>query len=111
MADDTQNVPQWFSNFAVKNAEEHGLLAARIEASYGELSTRIETTKGELSARIEATRNDLREEIAANREEIAATRGEIARAETRSTRWTAGIVLGGITVGVGVLSTIIILVN
>ena len=100
MADETQNVPQWFSDFAVKNAEEHGLLAARIEASNGDLSTRIETSYGQL-----------REEIAVNRTEIAATRGEIARAETRSTRWTAGIVLGGITVGVGVLSTIIILVN
>ena len=75
MVDEAQNVPRWFSEFAVKNADEHGLLAARIEASYGEL------------------------------------REEIARAESRSTRWTAGIVLGAITVGVGVLSTIIILVN
>ena len=89
MPDDTQNVPQWFSDFAVKNADEHGQLAARIEASSGQL----------------------REEIAVNRTEIAANRTEIARAETRSTRWTAGLVIGGITVGVSVLTTIIILVN
>ena len=64
MPQDTQNVPQWFSDFAVKNADEHGVLAEKIQAS-----------------------------------------------ENSMIRWTAGLILGGLTVAVSVLSTIIILVN
>ena len=36
---------------------------------------------------------------------------EIAAAETRTTRWTAVLVLGGLTVAVSVLSAITILVD
>ena len=65
MTQETHNVPQWFSDFAVKqNAVEHGSLAT-----------------------------------------------EIAKAETRLTRWTAVLVIGGLTVAVSVLTTVILLVN
>ena len=67
MAGDPGNIPKWFNDFAVKNADEHGLLA----------------------------------------EKIANLGTESARAETRLTRWTAGIVLGGLTVAVTV--TIVVL--
>ena len=78
MQDDAKNVPQWFSDFAVKNADEHGLLAARIEES----NARIEAVSGRLAL-------------------------EIARAETRTTRWF----VAALAVAVTVLSTITILVN
>ena len=58
------DVPKYFSDFAVKNADEHGNLAT-----------------------------------------------EIAKAETRLTRWTAVLVIGGLTVAVSVLTTIILLAN
>ena len=64
MAQETGSVPQWFADFAVKNADEHGALAEKIQVS-----------------------------------------------ENRMIRWTAGLILGGLTVAVSVLSTIIILVN
>ena len=89
MPDETRNVPQWFSDFAVKNADEHGQLATKIEASNGQLSAKIE----ESNARMEASYGRL------------AT--EIARAETRTTRWF----IAALAVAVSVLATIIILVN
>ena len=85
MPDDTQNVPQWFSDFAVKNADEHGQLAARIEAATGELSARMEASFGRLAT-------------------------EIARAETRSTRWMIGVVIGSVAIGVSVLTVAMTLI-
>ena len=67
MAQETGNVPQWFSDFAVKNADEHGTLAKSIADTRGELAT------------------------------------EIAKAETRLTRWTALLVIGGLTIAVAVI--------
>ena len=86
MPQDTQNVPQWFSDFAVKNADEHGVLAKSISETKGDLSNSIADTRGDLAT-------------------------EIAKAETRLTRWTALLVIGGLTVAVSILTTIIILVN
>ena len=89
MPDETPNVPQWFTNFAVKNAEEHGLLAARIEASHGDLAAKIAAS----NARIDAA--------------VGRLEAEIARAETRSTRWT----IAALAVGFTVMSALIILVD
>ncbi len=86
MAQETGSVPQWFADFAVKNADEHGALAKSIADTRGELSKSIAETKGDLAT-------------------------ELARSENRMIRWTAGLIFGGLAVAVGVLSTIIILVN
>ena len=52
-----QNIPKWFADFAVKNANEHGVLAQ-----------------------------------------------EIAKAEARTARWTAGAVATGVTIMLGALT-------
>ena len=78
MAEETGSVPQWFADFAVKNADEHGALAKSIADTRGELSKSIADTRGELAT-------------------------EIAKAETRLTRWTALLVIGGLTIAVAVI--------
>ena len=88
-AQDTQNVPRWFSDFAVKNADEHGQLAAKIEAVRGELRQEMATSRGEL------------------REEMSTLRGDFARAETRTTRWF----IAALAVAVSILATITIIVG
>ena len=85
-AQDTQNVPRWFSDFAVKNADEHGQLAAKIEAVRGELRQEMATSRGEL------------------REEMSTLRGDFARAETRMTRWFIAALAVGLTIAVTVLT-------
>ena len=65
------DVPRHFADFVKQNADEHGQLAARIEASHGRLTT------------------------------------EIAKAETRTTRWF----IAALAVGVSILATIILIVN
>ena len=81
MTQDTQNVPHWFADFAVKNADEHAALAKEI----ANVALKSAEAYGELKS-------------------------EIARAETRTTRWTAGavatgvlIILGALTVAVAVI--------
>ena len=71
MTQETQNAPQWFTDFMV----EFGKFREQNQREHGELA------------------------------------GDIARAETRATRWAAGLLFGGLTLGVGVLSAIIILVD
>ena len=46
MKDD--NVPKWFSDFAVQNQKEHGELAEKIASVNGDLSRDIEKSKGDL---------------------------------------------------------------
>ena len=46
MKDD--NVPKWFSDFAVQNQKEHGELAEKIASINGDLSKDIEKSKGDL---------------------------------------------------------------
>ena len=46
-----------------------------------------------------------------NQREHGELAAEIARAESRSSRWTAGLILGSVTVAVSVLSAVIILVD
>ena len=58
------NVPKWFADFVVKNADEHAALA----------------------------------------KEIANNANEIARAETRTTRWMAILFLGGLTITLSALT-------
>ena len=115
MAEETGSVPQWFADFAVKNADEHGALANSISETKGELSKSIAdfTVKnadehGALAKSIAETKGTLSHSIAETKGDLAT---ELARSENRMIRWTAGLIFGGLAVAVGVLSTIIILVN
>ena len=89
MADETQNVPRYFADFVKQNADEHGRLAAEIAA-----------TRGDLTAKIEGSISQLRQEIATNRIEIA-------RAETRSTRWMIGTIIGATTLIITAMTIIV----
>ncbi len=82
MVREAEGVPQWFTDFAVKNADEHGELARQNAETRGSLAAELAETRGSLAA-------------------------EIARAEARATRWAVGLA----TVAVAVLSTVIILVS
>ena len=72
---DSQNVPKWFADFAERNAREHAELRLEIQEGYGELKSEMH---GDLKS-------------------------EIAKAETRMTRWT----LGAIALAVAILAAFI----
>ena len=89
MAQDTQGIPKWFveylerhdrwhSDFAQQNAREHGELARGISDSYGDLKSENRDLKSEIS-----------------------------KAETRTTRWMASLILGGLTVAVAIIAVLI----
>ena len=115
MAQDTQNVPKYFADFAVKNADEHAALAKSIADSKGDLSNTIAdlTVKnadehGALAKEMATSRGELRQEMATSRgelrEEMSTLRGDIARAETRTTRWFVASLAVGLTIAVTILA-------
>ena len=61
MKDD--NVPKWFSDFAVQNQKEHGELAEKITSINGELSGKIASVNGELSEKIASVNGELSRDI------------------------------------------------
>ena len=96
---ETQSVPRWFADFAVKNADEHAALAKEI---------------ADVAVKNADEHAALAKEIANNSREIADVKGElrseIARAEARLTRWMAilftaslTITLSGLTIAVAVI--------
>lgn len=89
MAQESQSVPKWFSDylerhdrwhadFAEQNAREHGELAKAISDSYGDLKSENRDLKSEIS-----------------------------KAETRTTRWMAGLILGGLAASVAIIAVLI----
>ena len=78
MVQDSQNVPQWFADFAERNAREHGELKREIQEKHGDLKSELQEKYGDLKS-------------------------EIAKAETRMTRWT----LGAIALAVAILAAFI----
>ena len=57
------NVPKWFSDFAVQNQKEHGELAEKIASINGELAEKIASINGNLSRDIEKSKGDLRDSL------------------------------------------------
>ena len=57
------NVPKWFSDFAVQNQKEHGELAEKITSINGELSGKIASVNGELAEKIASINGNLSRDI------------------------------------------------
>ena len=110
MAQDSQNVPKYFADLVKQNADEHAALAKSISDlaiknadEHGQLARELATTRGDLSNTISALAIKNADEHGSLAARIEAVRAEITSAETRTTRWTALLVIGGLTIAVAVI--------